>query len=192
MKEIFLVISFSVVMSLMSACFSVDLEFELETNEDASSRAGGDFYSSQYEFNIVTPEDWEVPPFEVFKLGAGRIGYAAIDQSRSAQVSVFVEDISSIDPPLELEEYVRINKSNAQLAYDFQELTRRSLIIRENIDAWEVLWTRESTEGDREKGKWLIFLKGGNGFVINAFSDESLYEQFEETLDAILESFAFK
>ena len=186
LKNLLFVIPFSIVVLLVPACFSGNFEFGLETGQNADLQAGGEFYNSQHEFRIVTPKDWVVPPFEKMKLGAGSIGYAAFDPSKSAQVNVFVEDLSSIDPPMSLEEYVRINKSNAQINSRFEELARRKLIIDENIDAWEILWTRESPKVDGEKGKWLIFLKEGNGFVINAFSDEPLYEHFDETLDTIL------
>ena len=70
-------------------------------------------------------------------------------------------------------------------------MSRRMITIDDSIEAWEIYWTRNFPNVGKEQGKWVIFLKDGNGFVINAFAFASQYEQFEPSLDAIQSNFSF-
>ena len=147
--------------------------------------------SSAYGFTIFTPQDWIIPPLLGLELGLGVIEFAALHPSGAAQVSIVVEDLSSIEPNLSLEQYVSVIKSVAIANFELEELSRRMFTVDDIIEAWEISWTRDFPNVGKEQGKWVIFLKDGNGFVINAFAEASQHEQFEPTLDAILSNFTF-
>ena len=139
-----------------------------------------------YGFSISVPSEWRTGVVE-------GLAFAAIDASSTVDVNVMVEDLTEIDPPMTMEQYVVINAVNAQTTLpDFSRVSWQMATIDEDIHAWEVLFTYGDASAQRVKGSTVFLVRNGQGFSVSAIADEAQYESLAPTMDTILASFTFE
>ena len=140
------------------------------------------YESTEHGFSIEYPEGWTGSPQE---LGASfALLCADPEGSLSAMVSLdyMTEEITLADYVTEMKEYM-------ESAPQFELISEGEVTIGEGISGYEIVGKGDLGIARGDKFKFVLLTRGKQGFMVGAMGETADFDQSEETVDAIVDSF---
>ena len=139
------------------------------------------FESTEHGFSIEYPEDWVDSINEMDT----QFSFEFLEPQGSLSASVFLEyRCQEIDRTT----FVSDSKSYLQSLPKYQLISERNLTIN-GESAYEVTATGEMNAGTNEKFRFMILTHGKQGFWVGVRGEPSSFNQQEQMIDTILDSF---
>ncbi len=140
------------------------------------------YESTEHGFSIEYPEGWTESAQE---LGASfSVDFADPEGTLSAMVALDyrTEDVILADYVTEMKEYM-------EFLPQFELVSEGDVTIGEGIAGSEMVGKGDLGTGEVQKFRFVILAHGKQGFVVGAMGETTDFDQSEDTIDAIVDSF---
>ena len=150
--------------------------------EEATPTTTTLYENAEHGFSIEYPEGWTESAQELGALFA--LACTEPDGTLSAIVSVDyrTEDVTLADYVTEMKEYM-------ESVPQFELISEGDVTIGEGTAGYEIVGKGDLGTGEVQKFRFVILAHGKQGFVVGAMGETADFDQSEETIDAIVNSF---
>ena len=140
------------------------------------------YESTEHGFSIKYPEVWTESAQVMGALFA--LACTEPEGTLSAMVSLDyrTEDVSLADYVTEMKEYM-------ESMPEFELISEGEVTIGEGISGYEIVGKGDLGTGEVQKFRFVILARGKQGFAVGAMGETADFDQSEETIDDIVNSF---
>jgi len=141
------------------------------------------YESTEHGFSIEYPEGWTEETTQVMGMYFSA-DFADPERTLSAMVSVEyrTEDVTLADYVTEMKEYM-------ESVPQFELISEGEVTIGEGIAGYEIVGKGDLGTGKVEKSRFVLLTRGKQGFWVGVMGEPADFDQSEETIDAIVDSF---
>ena len=150
--------------------------------EEATSTPMTLYESTAHGFSIEYPEGWTESAQELGALFV--LACTEPEGTLSAMVSLdyMTEDVILADYVPEFKEYMESTP-------DFELISEGEATLGEGISGYEIVGRGDLGTGKVEKFRYVILARGKQGLAVGAMGEDAVFDQSEETIDDIVNSF---